>query len=143
MKRSAALAPLSRDHHVALVVARELTRADSDGAAAAAARFVELLEGRELEHFVLEESLLLPAVPAEEPGPTLIARLLEDHEVLREAMRRLKYPPQPPDLDWLHEIGHRLRRHVQMEERELFPLIEESMTSAQLEQIGAALRSRH
>jgi len=43
VKRTAALAPLSRDHHVGLVVARDLARADEASGAQAAQRFVAFM----------------------------------------------------------------------------------------------------
>jgi len=46
MKRAAALAPLSRDHHLALVVARELARAGPGQTEAARGRFVRFLANR-------------------------------------------------------------------------------------------------
>lgn len=143
MKRSPALAQLSRDHHVALVVARQLARADADDAAEAAARFVDFLAGHELAHFALEEAVLLPAVPDEPRGRALARQTLEDHDELRLAAQRLAGATQPPSADDLHAVGQRLRAHVQMEERELFPLLEESLDPAALDELGARLAVGH
>jgi hypothetical protein len=90
MRRSRALESLSRDHHVALVVARELTRATADTADAAALRFVRFLSEHELAHFAVEERVLLPALPPEEPGPALAQRPLEDHEYVCGAIQHLR-----------------------------------------------------
>jgi hemerythrin-like domain-containing protein len=38
-------------------------------------------------------------------------------------------------------VGGRLREHVRVEERELFPLLEESLEPATLEEIGTRLRA--
>jgi hypothetical protein len=46
MKRASALAPLSRDHHVALVVARQLLRADGSGAEEDLARVYTVAAGK-------------------------------------------------------------------------------------------------
>jgi hemerythrin-like domain-containing protein len=139
MKRSAALAPLSRDHHVALVIARELARAAEADAEAAQARFVRFLGEHELAHFALEESVLLPALREEPSGPELARRMLEDHEWLRAAMRRLRGSADAASVEYLHAVGKRLRGHVQMEERELFPYLEEVLDAAALEEIGSQL----
>lgn len=141
MKRSEALAPLSRDHHVALVVARELSRASADDASAAADRFVAFLARHELAHFALEESVLLPAVRDDQAVGALVRQVVADHAYFREAMRRLKRTGEPSDLEWLHQLGARLSAHVRMEERELFPHIERSLSDAELEEVGAALRA--
>jgi hemerythrin-like domain-containing protein len=143
MRRSPALASLSRDHHVALVVARELIRARPDQAEAARSRFVQFLAEHELAHFAIEESVLLPALPNDGPARSLAARVRDDHEYLRAAMRRLRSARQPTVLGSLHEVGARLRAHVQMEEHELFPLIEQSLESAALKRIGAELAREH
>jgi hemerythrin-like domain-containing protein len=143
MKRTPALAPLSRDHHVALVIARELTRAGPDQAEAARTRFVRFLAEHELTHFALEESVLLPVLPAEAQPELLANQMRHDHEYLRAAMRQLQDPQQAAELEFLHEVGARLRAHVQMEERKLFPYIERSLDPAALEQIGAKLTREH
>jgi iron-sulfur cluster repair protein YtfE (RIC family) len=41
----------------------------------------------------------------------------------------------------LHELGDRLAEHVRLEERQLFPLIEEAMPAAQLAVVAVALES--
>jgi hemerythrin-like domain-containing protein len=141
MRRSEALAPLSRDHHHALVIAAALERADRDRAREAAARFVDFLAAHELAHFALEESLLLPAVRDEETGRTLVERVVKDHAYLRGACERIRCSQVAPDVSFLHTVGARLREHVRVEERELFPLLEESLEPATLEEIGTRLRA--
>jgi hypothetical protein len=141
VKRSAALAPLSRDHHHALVVARALSRADPAGAGAAADRFVAFMGDDGLRHFALEEEVLAPLVPADVPEQALVARMLEDHRRLRESWRRLRGRSAPPEIDALHDLGVRLRAHVRMEEEELFPYLEASLDAAVLEQVGVRLES--
>jgi hemerythrin-like domain-containing protein len=142
MKRHEALAPLSRDHHVALVVARELSRASPDRAEAAAKRFVRFLVEYELKHFALEESVLLPALPDHAEASTLAGRVREDHEHLRAAMRQLQDSPRAANVESLHDLGAFLLAHVQMEERELFPYLERSLEPAALDQIGTRLVDR-
>lgn len=141
MRRSEALAPLSRDHHHALVIATALQRADQQRAGEVAARFAEFLSHHELSHFALEESVLLPAVP-DEAGRVLAERVLDDHAYLRAAWQRLRDQGAHPDLDFLHAVGRRLRDHVRMEERELFPYLEESLDTAALAELGARLLLR-
>jgi hypothetical protein len=133
------LAPLSRDHHRALVVARELSAATPAQAAAAAERFVRFLSAHELAHFAVEEAVLLPVLPPQEPGPALEQRVRADHEFLRAALGRLRDTPDQASAEFLHEVGSRLQAHVRMEERELFPLIESSLDPAALDQLGSRL----
>ncbi len=138
MKRSAALAPLSRDHHHALVVARELSRCDEATAGAAADRFTAFLSEHELKHFAVEEQVLLPAIPPDEAARALAQEMLDDHEYLRTQCSRVRAGEVTPGL--LHEIGARLRAHVQMEERRLFPYLEEALDADALAAIGARLQ---
>jgi hemerythrin-like domain-containing protein len=109
---------------------------------AAASRFVGFLARHELVHFALEESLLLPAMPDEPRAEALAQRMLEDHEYLRLAARQLADAMQPASPEYLRELGRRLRSHVQMEERELFPYIEQTLDPARLEETRCATHWR-
>ena len=86
MKRSPELAPLSRDHHVALEHALRLRRASEEDVAAVVAGFLAFLLGPGRAHFAQEEELLAPEVP--EARADLARRMLDEHaEILRRAER--------------------------------------------------------
>lgn len=141
MRRSAALAPLSRDHHDALVIAMTLTRASDATAQSSAILFADFISEHEARHFALEESLLLPALPPGEQGRLLAERVLADHRYLRDAAEQLRLGSSQPTVEQLHSLGGRLRAHVQLEERELFPYLEQSLDVTTLERIGADLEA--
>jgi len=141
MKRSPALAPLSRDHHDALVVAMALTRATAATAHGAALLFAEFIRESEARHFALEEALLLPSLPAGERGRRLAERVLADHRHLLEAAEALRLGERQPTVEFVRELGSRLRAHVQLEERELFPFLERTLSVDQLARIGAQLKA--
>lgn len=141
MKRSAALAPLSREHHVALVVARALARTEPGQLSANVERFLRFMDEHELGHFAQEESVLLPALADREGGPSLARRVLDDHEHLRVAAEQLRADPKRAELSRVRDIGTLLRAHVQMEERELFPYLEASLSPEALDELGAKLLS--
>jgi hypothetical protein len=61
VKRSDALAPLSRQHHHGLSAALKLKRADAAAAPEARAAFLEFWDREGRDHFRVEEELLLPA----------------------------------------------------------------------------------
>lgn len=133
MKRSEALAILSRDHHQALFVALKLTRADDETADAERSRFLEFwTTGGGRRHFQLEEELLLPAYAAYgDAHHPLVLRVLGDHVAIRAQADRLALQPHAtPDL--LHELGATLTAHVRLEERELFEVIEDAMPADEL-----------
>ena len=123
MKRSAALQPLSREHHAALKLAKACERAAASGDAVQVVetcRRVGDAFASELEpHFQFEERELLPAAPGE-----LAERTLADHARLRELAGILR---QHSDAATLRGFGDCLVSHVRFEERELFPVIEKSL----------------
>jgi len=135
MRRSAELAPLSRDHQHALAVALAMRR----GAPDAAARFLAFLASEGRRHFAIEEDLVLPALA---PGPDgerdEVLRVLSDHVALRRAGDALGRG-EPVDLG---AAGERLDAHVRFEERVLFPLVEAELAPDRLSALGAAISAR-
>lgn len=123
MKRDAALVPFSRDHHEALVLARRACEPGRDGAEPAlllpliAQRWNAHFE----PHFAREEQALLPAL--EPVAPALAARVRSDHARLRALAARLR----AGDAAALPPWGEAMREHVQWEERQLFPWIEQHL----------------
>lgn len=138
MKRSDQLAPLSRQHHVALEVALRLRKVSTTDAAAARDRFLQFFEDEAREHFRAEEELLLPAfarhVPADDPD---IVRVLIEHVELRR--RAADLTRGMVDADELHALGDLLNDHVRHEERTLYPRIEAALEGEELVALGAVL----
>jgi quercetin dioxygenase-like cupin family protein len=124
VKRHPALVPLSHDHHHTLVRARELRRAaaeaDDRGLAEVAGRFRRVFAGEVARHFRDEEELVFPLL-AEADGepPQELVRAATQHARIRALVARL------PDRDAAAELGALLDEHVRLEERELFPLVQE------------------
>ena len=139
MKRHPALQPLSRDHHVALVAAQRLRRASAGDAAAARGAFLEFWREHGARHFRIEEEVLLPAFAAHaDPDAECVARMLMDHVRIRAAARGLEQDGDPA-VETLHELGTMLERHVRLEEREVFPLIEDALPPEAAERLVAAV----
>lgn len=133
MKRSSALAPLSREHHEALEVALVLRRATVSLAPAVAKRFVEYVQQVGGRHFDDEERLLLGHLEA-----AVGDRLRRDHDALRAAAAACA-GPQPTGIDDLHAAGRLLADHVRFEEREVFSTLEEELSADDLEALGRQL----
>jgi hemerythrin-like domain-containing protein len=138
MKRHPALVPLSRDHHHALVIARRLRHATTQTASETARAFLDHWDAEQQQHFRLEEELLLPAYAAHGPPdhPTVIRMLLDHMLIRRDADQLASTPP----LELLHNLGARLAAHVELEEHELFPLIEKTIPEPELNALGDRLR---
>lgn len=144
MKRHDSLVPLSRDHHGALILAKLLQKGapaykglptDIPGKAAYASRFYE----QELiPHFTAEEkSLLAYAKGVDAEIDTLLETMETQHRQLRILFSNI---PVAADLGrHLDSAGYLLESHVRMEERQLFPLIQERCTEEQLRHILTSL----
>ena len=135
MKRSAALQPLSRDHHQALSVALKMRRADD--AQQAATDFLSFWEAHGRRHFQVEEEVLLPlwarlgTIDRDAAG-----RLAGEHLEIRARALALA---DDPDLGSVRELGEMLSEHVRFEERELFVAIESDLDADQLDRLAAAV----
>jgi hemerythrin-like domain-containing protein len=140
VKRSDALAPLSRDHHQGLFVALQLKRAAPDTWQEARAAFLGFFEVEGGRHFRVEEEVLLPAFARHgEPDEPALVRVLVDHVDLRRRAQDLARNAQP-SVEELHELGARLERHIRHEERVLFPMIENALPAEELDRLAAAVR---
>ncbi|HTI32299.1 MAG TPA: hemerythrin domain-containing protein [Miltoncostaea sp.] len=131
MDRHPALAPLSRDHHRALVEARAARLAaggDPPARIAAGRRFAAFFAEHAVAPFRSEEEdlfpLIAPAGDGEMPEP--LARALLEHARLHALARRIRDGVARGAVDGgdLDAAGTLLHDHVRLEERVLFPLIE-------------------
>jgi hypothetical protein len=141
VRRSDALAPLSRDHHHALVVAQRLHRAEAATAQDARDAFLGFWRSDGRRHFEVEEAVLLPAfAPRDAAGEEAVRRVLAEHEDVRARAAALERAGGA-DLGALRELGALLRDHVRHEERVLFPLIEDALPAPELTRLAAAVRA--
>ncbi|MDQ5894526.1 MAG: hypothetical protein QG596_787 [Actinomycetota bacterium] len=143
MKRSAALIPLSHDHHQVLFVAKLLRDAPeaADRGEAARSAFLEFWRSEGENHFRIEEEVLTPGAGL--PGPLAeegLARMRVEHIRIRGLVSYLSDEVEP---EKLRELGQALADHVRFEERELFPLIEKSLSAEQLDHLGALIVAAH
>jgi hemerythrin-like domain-containing protein len=134
VKRSAALAALSRDHHQALEVALRLRRAQEGDVDAAIERFLAFWRAIGARHFEIEEQLLLPALPdSDAQWRAACERVRDEHARLRAAGDALAAQPSASDA---RAAGELLHDHVRFEERELFGLLEERLDPDMLAALG-------
>jgi quercetin dioxygenase-like cupin family protein len=126
MKRHPSLIPLSHDHHHALVEARRLRRAaeaSDDERRAAVAEFLRFFSAETIRHFRTEEELVFPLLVGQDgDGSELLVRALLEHQRIHALAARIERAPRSADM---RELGELLEAHVRLEERRLFPLIEE------------------
>lgn len=158
MKRHPGLVPLSRDHHHGLVMAERLVlgrstnpRADWPAdRAEQAARLLDFFETDLAPHFDAEEAHVFPVAARDlVDGDGLVQRLVDDHEAMRSMVHELGAgaaeaagagPTSPRDLDdRLRAFGKRLRRHIRIEERELFERMQAECPAETLREIETRL----
>lgn len=142
-KRHEALVSLSHHHHHALVVALKLTKAgelNSKWTVEEALRDTRdfWINGGQ-EHFREEEEVLLPtfAQVASVDLPE-IKQMLIDHVVIRAWMDQLDEGEEEDPLPLMRALGERLQTHVRLEERHIFPMIEDVLTETELNTIKEA-----
>jgi hemerythrin-like domain-containing protein len=138
VKRATALQDLSRDHHQALAIALRLRRADAGSASEARRAFLDSWHEHGVDHFRSEEDVLLPRLAerggSEDPA---VEQVLRQHAEIRRAALVLRQ--RDASVAELNELGNLLNDHVRLEERQLFPLIEEAFDAAQLAELAEAL----
>jgi iron-sulfur cluster repair protein YtfE (RIC family) len=147
MKRTPELRTLSEDHHHGLVHARRLRRAaegeKANSAEPVAKEFLDFWQKEIAIHFRKEEEVLLPVV-ARYGGDVVqdpLVEMLAQHARIRGLVMRLsdEVVGGYVRLETLQELGEQLEAHIRLEERAVFPLVEESLSEAALTELAARL----
>src|SRR5215217_3069376 len=137
MKRTAELAPLSRDHHQALEVALRLRRVTDGTLEDAVGHFLAFWNRQGEHHFVIEERLVLPALSDDDARWAEASRRVRDeHGEIRTRAASLRHAPS---VGAARRLGDLLSAHVRYEERRLFPLVEEGLSREALAELGRVL----
>jgi hypothetical protein len=140
MRRHPALVELSRDHHRALVVAQALCRADTSQEIPPEVLFARFWRTDGEAHFRLEEDVLLPAYALHgDPRHPAIVQMLIDHMTIRRDAVLIA-TGGPTDI--MHRLGANLMAHVRLEERQVFPLVEQTLSEDELDAIAVRLAAR-
>src|SRR5262249_32618119 len=141
--RHASLTRLSHDHHHGLALALrcrkqslgQLKPMGSAGLRERAREVVDFYQTQLVRHFRAEEEILFPSMREAVPqSAALIGELLGQHEQLRQMISQLEAGSGLAKT--IFDLGDVLERHIRKEERELFPLFETHIETAQAEAIG-------
>lgn len=120
-------------------MAQRLRRAEEGTAGEALRQFLDYWHSHGRRHFQSEEEILLPAYAGHgDPGHPLVVRVLVDHVDIRHRAQELERRSGPAP-EMLRQLGSRLAEHVRLEERELFPLIEDALPAEELEAVASRL----
>ena len=133
MKRHHALAHLSREHHGALILARLLQRnapayrglpTDTEGKISYA---LHSYNTDLIKHFEAEEKVFNLVAGRHAGLDSMASIIIKEHLLLHQLFTALNN--QPVSTKQLDDLGKLLEMHIRKEERELFPLIEESCSN--------------
>ena len=139
MKRHEALAPLSRQHHAALILAQLLKKdapaykglpTDVEGKLIYAVNFYT---NDLIPHFSKEEAILEKVKHIDQAIAKLTMEILTEHAELTTRFLSLQTATDKETA--MDELGHLLQTHIRKEERILFPLIQEQCNEAMLAQL--------
>ena len=143
MKRHESLAPLSREHHGALMLAQLLKKnapaykgmpTDVAGKVLYATQFYNT---HLIPHFNAEEMLFKKLKGISALLDDGIKEIIGEHSLLRKLFIQINV--QEDMVTYLDLLGHSLYNHIRKEERELFPLIEKEVDETLLLSIAPLL----
>lgn len=140
-RRHPSLVPISHDHHHGLVAAQRLERGDSAyrDITGIPASIVALWDRELADHFAIEEEIVF-ARSYSDRTTGMIARVLQEHRDIRAIVEECAGGNCSETA--ARKLGTLLKEHIRFEERELFPAIQEELTSEALQRLGAEIQLR-
>jgi len=150
MKRHESLYPLSHDHHHALRHAKHLqqvgTEKTTERPREVAENFLRFWVQDGRRHFREEEEVLLPTFArfADANRPEVVELLLQHIDLRRriDELTLLLQAGKVPDLAMLHQLGTVLHDHIRLEERQVFPAIEQAVPEEALRRMAQRFEVR-
>jgi hypothetical protein len=130
MKRHPALQPLSRQHHLGLVIANKAKSATDDDKLIHHQALVEYLTVAIPTHFEIERTRLADVILtklSDDKAVKLAKQMLDEHEYIESLLANTD-----PSVDDVKELANALYDHIRFEERELFPIAETVLSDDEL-----------
>lgn len=131
MKRDKNIVPLSRDHHFSLLFCWKIRQGLSKNVDLERIRgyIVYFWQEHLQKHFEEEETLLFDQV-----SDPLCLRAMEEHRRIANLVTSISDAPGS-----YKELADLIESHIRFEERQLFPMLENTLTSEELAAVGAHL----
>jgi len=131
IKRSKELAPLSREHHDGLIYVWKIREGIKNGASVdKLSNYTKWFWLQHIKpHFYQEEKILLPYIPSDHE---FAIRLQREHENIREFILNLD---TEADTTTFLQLCDLLNDHIRFEERQLFPYLEQTVSTEDLKKI--------
>jgi hemerythrin-like domain-containing protein len=132
IKRSAALSPLSREHHEGLLFAWKIRQGlqkniDPDRIS----KFTKWFWDTDLQyHFQKEETILAPLLT---DRADLKEQLLAEHNQIKNLLKSVEIDHS---IETIKKLSDVVNDHIRFEERVLFKFIEDTVSKKTLEEIG-------
>ena len=147
MKRHDSLIPLTHDHHHALAQARRLKAAakgSDEDRLRQAREFLDFFESDTLVHFREEEEVVFPLAVDDVRAAALIGRVVLQHVQIHALVARLAAEVEAGRVTAETEgaVAGALEKHIRLEEREVFPVIQEVVPDGELTEIALSARNR-
>ncbi|OOR88812.1 hypothetical protein B0182_08865 [Moraxella bovis] len=136
-KRHPALQPLSRQHHLGLVIANKAKSVTDDDKLIHHQALVECLTTAILTYFEIERTRLADVILtklSDNRAVKLAKQMLDEHEYIESLLANTD-----PSVDDVKELANALYDHIRFEERELFPIAETVLNDVELFAIYEAI----
>ncbi|HLA52509.1 MAG TPA: hemerythrin domain-containing protein [Flavitalea sp.] len=146
MQRHKSLAPLSREHHETLILARLLqTNAPPyknlpDTPEEKMAYALNLFETTILRHFMIEEAMLTRVASSYSGIVELASEILAEHQEISNDFSSLRHAGNL--VETLNSLGVKLEKHIRKEERVLFPMIQDHCSEEVLNEVFVLLTEK-
>ncbi len=143
-KRSEHLKKISWEHHQALRYAMHIKKGVANGAAGEViAGYIKAVNEQHLmPHFAEEEQTLFSRLEHRQRENPILRRVLEEHRALPELAREIDHD-KGRNRDQMLRFAQMLVDHVKLEEKELFPWIERSLSESALQEAQAQIDQMH
>ena len=139
IKRNAAIAEFSRDHHFALLLVWKIREGlkKSINPARISKYVIHFFDADLSHHFQDEEKILFKKVSSDN---RLKVQAVTEHKNINQMMDELR--KNSGDKNSLEKFAAALEKHIRFEERELYNYLQENMSDDELREITSSVKSR-
>lgn len=133
MKRANQLQPLSREHHLGLVLCRQAKECSNDVKEIAEhwTALTDYMKNNMINHFDVEDNLLVSKLENYKQTNPNVADVIDKIESQHKKLYELVDLPSI-SASQVRELGTVLYDHIRFEEREMFPLVQELFSEQEL-----------
>lgn len=137
IKRNKSLVVLSKEHHYGLLASWKIRRGFELGTdqKRIATFVINFWEVHLIAHFIAEEEILFKAIKH-----PLVDEALLQHTELRRLVKSISEQVSPEQLSNFADL---LEKHIRLEERKVFKMLQQELSEEKLAEIGKQLEELH